>query len=196
MRTLLTTAAALCLAAAGTARAADKAEAKGDKVEYDVHNGYLERMDYYLAFRTADKTGLGVNWYAAFPDQDAFDKAFAVDEGKKIDLNKVMPNPQEKGKKNPLPKDVFDKKLVVATAMHGSQGATYKVEKVTTDGDTLYVQYKSSSTFAGNNAVFASPLIVSVDKGKYTSVVFIENGLKSGTADIPKEKDKDKDKDK
>ncbi len=111
-----------------------------------------------------------------------------------MDLNKYLPNGEGKGKKNQLPKDVFDKKLVVVAAFHGSSVSIYKVEKVTADGETLYVQYKSTSQFAGNDAVYSSPLIVAVDKGKYTSVVFIENGSKAGTADVPKEKEKDPDK--
>ena len=81
MRRLLAIAAAACLPlAAGPAPAADKAEAKGDKVEYEVHGGYLERAEAYRAARLADKTGLGVYSFMAFTDQDAFDKAFGKDE--------------------------------------------------------------------------------------------------------------------
>jgi hypothetical protein len=191
-RLFVIVAAALLATPAGPILAADKA--KGDKVEYEVHNGYLESSDFYRTTRLADKTGLALSSYSAFVDQDSFDMAFGKDDGTPIDLNKFLPNGEGKGKKKPLPKDVFDKKVVVVAALHGSNVAVYKVEKVTSDGDTLYVQYKSSSQFAGNNAVYSSPLIVSVDKGKYTSVVFIENGQKAGTADVPKEKDKDKDK--
>jgi hypothetical protein len=195
MRRLLLTAAAGFLAlAARPALAADKA--KGDKVEYEVHNGYWETADFFRANRLADKTGQALSSYSAFVDQDAFDAAFGKDDGKKVDLNKFLPNGEERGKKNQLPKDAFDKKMVVVAALHGANVATYKVEKVTADGETLYVQYKSATQFAGNNAVYSSPLIVSVDKGKYTSVVFIDNGQKAGTADVPKEKEKDKDKDK
>jgi hypothetical protein len=195
MRRLLLIAAAASLPlAAGPTPAADKA--KGDKVEYEVHSGYLERAEAYRAARLADKTGLGICSFMAFTDQDAFDKAFGMDDGKKPDLNAFLPSGEGRGKKHPLPKDAFDKKVVVAVTAHGPNVWTYKVEKVTSDGETLYLQYKSASQFAGNDAVYSSPLIVSVDKGKFTSVVFIENGQKAGTADVPKEKEKDKEKDK
>src|SRR5262249_12919240 len=115
----------------------------------------------------------------------------------KEDLNSFLPNGEAKGKKrNLLPKDAFDKKMVVATTVRGSNVSTYKVVKVTADRDTLYVQYQESSSFACNNRVWSSPLILAVDKGRYTSVVFIMGNKKYGTATIAQDKDKDKDKDK
>jgi hypothetical protein len=195
MRTLLWTVAFTLVSLTltpGPTLAADKA--KGDRVEYEVYNGYLEAADFCRANRLADKTGLALSSYSAFVDQNSFDMAFGKDDGQNVDLNKFLPNGEGPGKKKQFPKDVFDKKMVVVAAFHGSSVSAYKVEKVASDGDTLYVQYKSMSQFAGNNAVYSSPLIVAVDKGKYTSVVFIENGQKAGTADVPKEKDKDKDK--
>jgi hypothetical protein len=59
-------------------------------------------------------------------------------------------------------------------------------------GDTLYVQYRAASAFAGNNRIWSSPLILSVDKGSYTKVVFIFGNRKYGTATIAKNKDKEK----
>jgi hypothetical protein len=60
------------------------------------------------------------------------------------------------------------------------------VEKVTADGDTLYVQYEAKKGPEAANTKYASPLIVSVDKGKYTTVVFLENGKKAGTVKLDK----------
>jgi hypothetical protein len=149
---------------AGLARAADQDEAKGKKVEYEVHTGYFE----------SNKSGLkGDVSYLVFTDEKAFRMTF----GKAVVMGK---------KDNFLPKDAFDKKMVVAVIKRGTAVWTYKVEKVTADDDTLYVQYEATSKDRSDTAKFASPLIVSVEKGKYTSVVFIENGKKVGTAKVEK----------
>ena len=153
-------AAVLALALAGVGYADDKAEAKGAKVEFDVHTGHFEK----------NNSGLkGDASFLAFTDRPAFDKIFGVGATMK--------------KQNFVPRDAFDKKMVVAVIHRGKAIWTYKVEKVTADGDTLYVQYEATPGKEGT-ATYASPLIVSVDKGKYTSVVFIENGKKAGTASI------------
>jgi hypothetical protein len=132
----------------------------------------------------------------AFADQDSFDKAFGKTPEKE-DLDKFLPNGEGRGKKpNLLPNDAFDKKLVVATTSRGANVYAYKVAKVTADGETLYVQYNYQETFAGNDKVRSCPLILSVDKGKYTSVVFLTGGKKVGTAEIAKEAEKEKEKDK
>jgi len=145
------------------AQAADKVEAKGDKIEYQVHTGYFE----------SNKSGLkGDTSFLAFTDAASFDKVFgtAVVMGKKYNF---------------LPKDAFDTKVVFATIKRGNKVWEYKVEKVTAEKDTVYIQFIASAK-DGGTATFASPLIVSVDKGKYTSVVFIEDGKKVGTAQIGK----------
>jgi len=54
------------------------------------------------------------------------------------------------------------------------------------------VQYLEQSAFAGNNRIWSSPLILSVDKGPYTSVVFILGNKKYGTATIAKDKETEK----
>ena len=47
-----------------------------------------------------------------------------------------------------------------------------------------YLQYTATPQESSGTATFATPLILSVDKGKYTSVAFIENGKKAGTAKV------------
>jgi hypothetical protein len=156
-------AAGLALAAAA-APADDKAEAKSKDVDYQVHSGYFERNDSGLK---------GDASYLALADQKAFDAVFGV--------GRVLG-----GKQNFLPKDAFDSKLVAAVVKRGKSVVEYKIEKVTADGGTLYVQYTTAEKGGGGTATFASPLIVSADKGKYTSVVIIENGQKAGTAEVGK----------
>jgi hypothetical protein len=164
---LLIAAAALPVLVAGLALAADKAEAKGKKVEFDVYDDYFE----------SNKSGLkGETSFLAITDPDTFDKVF----GKAAVMG---------AKQKFLPKDAFDTKLVVAVIHRGNAVWRYKVDQVTADGDTLNVQYEATSK-TGGTATFHSPLVVAVDKVKYTSVAFIENGEKIGTAKIEKEKDK------
>jgi hypothetical protein len=143
--------------------AADKDEAKGETIEFQVHDGYFE----------SNKSGhKGDASFLAFTDEAAFDKIF----GKAVVMGK---------KNNFLPKDAFETKVVFATIKRGNKVWEYKVEKVTAEKDTAYVQYTATSK-DGGGATFASPLIVSVDKRKVTSVVFIEDGKKVGTATIGK----------
>jgi len=161
MRLALTLiAASLALPAA----ADDKVEAKGKDIDYKAYTGYFEKNDSGLK---------GDASFLAVPDQKALDATFGAGftMGKKPDI---------------MPKDVFDSKVAVATIKRGKAITEYKVEKVTNDDGTLYVQYTTTEKAGGGSATFASPLVVAVDKGKYTSVVFIENGKKAGTADFPK----------
>jgi hypothetical protein len=139
--------------------------AKNAKVEFDVHTGHFEK----------NSSGLkGDASYLAMTEKAGFDAVFgsAAVMGKKF---------------NWVPKDAFEKKLVVAVIKRGDTQVDYKVEQVTTGDGTLYVQYTATAKGnAGGTAKFASPLIVSVDKGKYTTVEFIENGKKAGAATVGK----------
>jgi hypothetical protein len=157
-RALLFAAAALL---ACHARAADGA--KGEKVEHTVYTGYFEK----------NNSGLkGDASFIAFADKAGFDKTFAA-------------RPPLMGGKKPvlLPKDAFDKHFVAAVVKRGHSVTTYDVEKVTRDGDTLYVQYKATPGPA-SSAKFASPLIVGVPTEKVKRAVFIENGKAVGSSDV------------
>jgi hypothetical protein len=144
------------------APAPDEDTAKGKEVKLDVHNGHFQKNDAGLK---------GDSSYLVFTDREAFDKVFGV--GRVI------------GKQNFVPKDAFDKQMVVAVIKRGNAVTEYKVEKVTADEGTLYVQYTAKMGTPGS-ATFASPLIVSVDKDKYTAVVFIENGKKAEKVKVGK----------
>jgi hypothetical protein len=147
----------LCVVAAP-----DEETAKGSKVEYTLHNGHFEK----------NNSGLkGDSSYLVFTNREAFDKIFGVAATMR--------------KQNFVPKDAFDKNLVVAVIKRGKAVTEYKVEQVTADDGTLYVQYTAKMGDPGS-ATFASPLILSVDKDKYKSVVFIENGKKAETVKIEK----------
>src|SRR5262245_51009866 len=138
-------------------------EAKGEKVEYTTYPDYFEK----------NNSGLkGDQSFHLFASKDSFDKVFGLRP------------PLMGGKKSvAVPNDAFEKKLVFAVISRGNAITTYTVEKVTADGETLYVQYKAETGKAGT-AKFASPLILSADKGKAKKVVFIENGKTVGKAEV------------
>jgi hypothetical protein len=158
---------------AGFALAADgkKDEAKGKALEFTHHDrGHFEK----------NNSGLkGDASFLIFTNRDDFDKIFGV--------GVVMG-----GKEKLVPKDAFDTKVVAAVIKRGAGITKYEVEKVTNDDGTIYVQYKAETKEGGGTAKLSSPLIVSLDKGKYKEVVFIENGKKTETVKFEKEKDKDK----
>ncbi len=149
----------LALAASTTSvRAEEETKAQGSKVGHDVYPSYFE----------SNKSGLkGDVSFLTFSDAKSFDQVFG-------------PAAVMRKKSKFLPKDAFGSKLVVAVIHRGNKVWHYDVEKVTADKGTLYVQYRAKPE-GGGGATFASPLIVAVDKGNYSSVVFIENGKKVGT---------------
>jgi len=137
------------------------AEDTGKKVDFDVYNGYFE----------SNRSGLkGEASYLAFTDMDSFRRVFGI--------GRVLGNRQRF-----LPRDAFDTRTVVAVIKRGNRIWSYEVRGVTARGQTLTVSYHETSQ-DGGSARFASPLIPSVPKGKYSKVVFIANGKKAGTATI------------
>jgi len=154
----------LLLAAGIVLPAASAAFEKGAKVEFKTYAApYFEK----------NNSGLkGEASFLVLPDKESFDKVFGV--------GFVM------GKKPPVLKgDDFNKKLVVAVIKRGDAPVKYKVDSVTEAGDELRVSYTAKAGAPGT-AKFASPLILTLDKGKYKSVTFIENDKKVGTAEIGK----------
>ena len=153
---------ALVVGLAALVPAAD--QPKGSEVKYQIHNGYFE----------SNKSGLkGEASYLAFTDKAAFDRTFGV-------ARTMGPKP------NYLPGDAFDSRLAVAVIKRGNAITTYDLHGVTAADGVLKVFYTAKTKEGGGTARYASPLILSVDKGKYKSVEFIENGKKVGTATIGK----------
>ncbi len=148
----------------GAPAPADKNKAKGEKAEFKVYNSY------FVSNKAGIKDG---STYKAFADQTSFETIF-------------RPAPPLIGKKREyLPKDVFDTKIVATVIKQGHKMVEYKVEKVTVDKDTLYVQYTTTSKDTPT-ATFAASLILTVDKGKIATVIFLEDGKRAGTAKIEK----------
>ena len=134
------------------AQASQKEEA-GQKVAYTVHSGYFRRND----------SGLEDPLHAlVITDQKRFDQIFGVAF--------VMG-----AKPKVLPEKAFDTLAVCALIHQGNKVWTYTVEGVTQNEGVLTIKYKATAA-DGGTAMFASPLIVSVPKGNYREVRFVENG--------------------
>jgi hypothetical protein len=95
-------------------------------------------------------------------DQKQFDKAFGVAT--------VMGD-----KSHRLPKDAFKSRIVLAVIKRGSAVVDYKVASVIVKDGVVELRYSTSSK-QSDTATFASPLIVSIPKGKYTAIKFMEGG--------------------
>jgi hypothetical protein len=152
---------ALSLALAGLGAAEEKGELK-----FTVYGPYFE----------SNKSGLkGDSSYLVFKEKAAFDKIFGS--------GRVM-----KKKPELLPKDYFDKHIVIAAIKRGGQIFTYDVSKVTVDDGVVRITYKATGKGGGGTARFASPLIVGVPKGEYKSVEFVEQekGKKDKTVETIK----------
>ncbi len=131
-----------------------------DFQRYD--SSYFERNDTGLTAQTS---------YMVFTSQAQFDKIFG-------------PAPTM-GRNNFLPNNTFSTKMVFATIARGHFLRTYDDPKVTTKNGTVYVWYKVKDAQQAS-ATFASPLILAVDKGQYSEIIFMENGTKVGAATFPR----------
>jgi hypothetical protein len=80
---------------------------------------------------------------------------------------------------------LFDKSVVVTVIKSGDTPWKYEVEKVRIDKKQLVVQYKATGK-ANPDAKFNSPLIVSVPRGEYSEVIFVEGGKEVGKVDVKK----------
>ena len=138
-------------------------------IEYMVHSGYFEK----------NNSGLkGEASYLVIKDRETFDKAFGV----AFTMGE---------KPNVLPVNAFDTRIVVAAIKRGGQVWEYKVEGVTADHATLTVRYGATSE-DGGGAQFASPMVVSVARGPYKYVIFIENGKEVGKVSFHEGNDRPK----
>jgi len=72
-----------------------------------------------------------------------------------------------------LPKEAFKSNLVVAVIKRGNAFCEYKVENVTVEKGVIQLRYTVTSR-ATPETTFACPLIVSVPRGEYKGVVFID----------------------
>jgi ribosomal protein L7/L12 len=120
---------------------------------YDTYSGYFVSNK----FEPDDAESLVV-----LTDQEQFDKVFGVAF--------VMND-----KSHRLPNDAFKTLMVVAAIKRGSAIWEFKVTEVVEANGVVEVHYTATSK-KSDSATFACPLIVSIPKGKYRTVQFVENG--------------------
>jgi hypothetical protein len=139
-----------------------KAVKSAPPVEFQQYDSYFEKNNSGLKGKTS---------YLVLANQEQFDKIFG--SAATMEQN------------NFLPPDVFKSKIVFATIKRGSM-RHYDDVKVTAEKGEIFVWYNAKDDAPGS-ATFSTPLILAVDKGKYSEVVFIENGKKAGTAKIKRQ---------
>jgi hypothetical protein len=154
----------LGVALAGAVQAAPVPEPQpGNKVEFEMHNGY------FVSNRSDIKDP---ETYLMITTPEQFTKCF----GSGVTMGK---------RNNLLPTGAFDSKVVIAAVKKGNQIWTYKVDKVLVKDGVVNVQYEAMANPPGT-AMFASPMIVSIPKGAYKTVVFVENGKEVKKVEVGK----------
>ena len=86
-------------------------------------------------------------------------------------------------KSHRLPKDAFESLLVVAAIKRGKATWEYKLEAASQKGGVVELRYTTTAT-RSDSATFACPLIVSIPRGKYTAIQFVENGKRVKRVEI------------
>ena len=122
-------------------------------IDFDIHNGYFVSNKFEPNAPTS---------FVVLKDQKSFDEVFGAAF--------VMHD-----KSHRLPPQAFDTQFVVAAIHRGKAMWEYKVQSVTAQGPTLIVNYTTTATPQAT-AEFACPLILSIAKGNYTAVQFVEDG--------------------
>jgi hypothetical protein len=139
-------------------------EKKKDEVSYEIYaKGYFVKNTVKLP---------GASAYFVLQDKKAYDEIFGI--------GFVMG-----AKPKLVDEKLFDKNLIVTVIKSGSTLWKYEVEKVRVDKKQLIVEYKATGKEAGG-AKYTVPLIVSVPRGEFMEVVFIENGKEAGKAEVKK----------
>lgn len=125
----------------------------GTEIAFASHTGYFVSNQFEPAAATS---------FVVLADQAAFDKVFGV--------AMVM-----RDKSQRLPADAFASRRVVAAIHRGKAVVSYRVERVVVAEKVLVVRYTTQSE-PNATAKFACPLILSVAKGDYDHVQFVEDG--------------------
>ena len=139
-------------------------EKKKDEIAFEVYaKGYFVKNNAKLPGNPA---------YLVLQDKKAFDEIFGVG---------VVMGARPKFVDDKL----FDKNLLAVVVKSGNVPWKYEVEKVRVDKKQLIIEYKATGKESAT-AKFASPLIVSVPRGEYSEIVFIENGKEAGKQEVKK----------
>jgi hypothetical protein len=108
--------------------------------------------------------------FVVLTDQKQFDQVFGVAF--------VMGD-----KSHRLPKDAFKTLMVIAAIKRGNAFWEYTVEGVTVDEGVVQLRYKAKSKKTPATT-FSCPLIVSIPKGSYKAVEFVESDERVKTIEL------------
>ena len=135
--------------------------AEGTKLPFDTYSGYFVSNKFEPDAAAS---------FVVVNDQARFDQVFGV--------AMVM-----RDKSHRLPKDAFKSSMVLAAIKRGNASWEFKVEGVTVEQGVVRLRYAVTSK-ATPDTTFACPLIVSIPRGDYKAVVFIEDGRKVETVKV------------
>jgi hypothetical protein len=138
------------------------AAADAAKLPFDTYSGYFVSNQFEPDAAAS---------FVVITDQSKFDEVFGV--------AMVM-----RDKSHRLPKTAFKSNIVLAVIKRGHAFWEYRVEGVTADQGVVRLRYTGTSK-ATPDTTFACPLIVSVPKAEYKSVVFLEDGKEVKTLKVP-----------
>lgn len=161
----------ICISFSGIAYGQASDEGKPEKVQsvqngkpikFQLHNGHFERNDTGLASKYS---------FLVIRDNAGFEKIFGVAA---LGLGPTK-------KQNFVTADTFEESIVVAMIERGNSVPIFTKVSVVAQQDKLVVSFNYQPG-QPDTARYASPLIISVPKGDYSSVDFVANQKKVGTA--------------
>jgi hypothetical protein len=127
--------------------------AEPTKLDFEIYSGYF----------VSNKFEPGAaNSFVVATTQEQFDTVFGVAF--------VM-----KDKSHRLPANAFKSLMVIAPIKRGKATWEFKVENVTVRNGVVELKYTATSQ-PSNSATYAVPFVVSIPKGEYNAVQFVENG--------------------
>jgi hypothetical protein len=141
--------------------AASSWAAEQTKLPFDTYSGYFVSNKFEADAATS---------FVVIDDQAQFDQVFGVAF--------VMGD-----KSHRLPKDAFQSNVVLAAIKRGNAHVEFKVEGVAVELGVVHLRYAVTSR-ATPDTTFACPLIVSIPRGDYQAVEFIEDGKLVKTAKV------------
>jgi hypothetical protein len=128
------------------------AAADAAKLRFDTYSGY------FVSNKFEPDTAAS---FLVVTGQRQFDKVFGV--------AMVMGD-----KSHRLPKDLFKSSIILSAIKRGPAVWEFKVESVKVDRGVVKLCY-TTTAHKSDSATFACPLILSIPKGEYNAVQFIEN---------------------
>lgn len=139
--------------------------------------------------RAADENALAFDTYSGYFvvntfEPDAAESFLVITSQEQFD--KVFGSAFVMGdKSHRLPKDAFATNIVLAAVKRGPATWEFKVQEASLKDGTVELKYTATSK-PSDSATFACPLIVSVPKGTYKAVQFVENGKPAKKLDLDK----------